>query len=274
MITAKSFKRYDHYPYDNLLFLPDRKCDTTNLVKIARSKYDRLKYSQNVPRYDHFCGWVYNTIGEENYRWFLLFLAVHVTMCVYGSTISILLFRGEISDKHLFELTFFDRNSGKEFKATWFVVTQFLFVRRMPEVSVLAVMFVMAIALGGFLGYHCWLTSVNMTTNEAQKWSDVKDWYKKARKSYKEAVKNGEYKPEAKTQAAKALDLKDGDVTCTPRVSLSQPSKQQEETLILDPGPFPENIYDRGFAENWKEVLFPISLRENYVVGSGRAKAT
>jgi hypothetical protein len=273
MITAKSFKRYDHYPYDNLLFLSDRKCDTTNLVKIARSKYDRLKYHQNVPRYDHFCGWVYNTIGEENYRWFLLFLAIHVLMCAYGSTVSIILFRGEIADKQLFELTFFDRSTGEEFKATWFVVTQFFFVRRMPEVAVLAMMFVMGIALGGFLGYHFWLTSVNMTTNEAQKWSDVKNWYKKATKKYKEAVKNGEYKPEAKRQA-KAPDLQDGDVTCIPGASSSQPSKPQEETLAVDPGPLPKNIYNRGFVENWKEVLSPISLRKDYVVSSAKPKAT
>jgi hypothetical protein len=275
IITAEAFKKYDHYPYDNLLFLPDRKCDTTNIVKIARSKYDRLKYHQNVPRYDHFCGWVYNTIGEENYRWFLLFLSIHVLMCVYGSTVSIQLFRGEIADKRLFELTFFDRNTGEEFKATWFVVTQFLMVRRMPEVAVLAVMFVMGIALGGFLGYHCWLTSVNMTTNEAQKWSEIKSWYKKAMQKYKKVVKNGDYKPEAKRQAkAKAPDLQDGDVTCTPRTSSSQPSKPEEETLIVDPGPLPENIYNRGFVENWKEVLFPISLRKDYVVSSGKAKAT
>lgn len=272
MITAKSFKRYDHYPCDELLFLSDRKCETTNIVKIARSKYDRLKYHQNVPRYDHFCGWVYNTIGEENYRWFLLFLAIHVLMCVYGSMVSILLFRGEIADKQLFELTFFDRNTGEEFKATWYVVIQFLLVRRMPEVAVLAVMFVMGIALGGFLGYHCWLTSVNMTTNEAQKWSDVKNWYKKATKKYKEAVKNGEYKPEAKQ--AKAPDLQDGDVTCIPGASSSQPSKTQEEPFKFDPGPLPKNIYNRGFVENWKEVIFPISLRKDYVVSSGKAKAT
>jgi palmitoyltransferase len=273
MITAKSFKRYDHYPYDNLLFLSDRKCNTTNIVKIARSKYDRLKYHQNVPRYDHFCGWVYNTIGEENYRWFLLFLAIHVVMCVYGSTVSILLFRGEIADKHLFELTFFDRNTGEEFKATWYVISQYFLVRRLPEVAVLAVMFVMGIALGGFLGYHVWLTSVNMTTNEAQKWSDVKSWYKKATKKYKEAVKNGEYKQEAKRQA-KAPDLQDdGDVTCIPGASSSEPSKPQEEALIVDPGPIPENIYNRGFVENWNEVLFPLSLRKDYVVNSGKAKA-
>ena len=37
-ITARSFKRYDHYPYDPFLFVPNRRCETTNLIRIPRSK--------------------------------------------------------------------------------------------------------------------------------------------------------------------------------------------------------------------------------------------
>ena len=40
---------------------------------------------------------------------------------------------------------------------------------------------------------------------------------------------------------------------------------------IIDPGPPPVNIYHRGFVENWKEVIFPISLRKN---GTTKAKET
>lgn len=54
-ITAQSFQRYDHYPYDNLLFPPNKRCETTRLMKIPRSKFDRMKYHCIVPRYDHFC---------------------------------------------------------------------------------------------------------------------------------------------------------------------------------------------------------------------------
>jgi palmitoyltransferase len=154
VITPKSFKRYDHYPFDHLLFLPDRRCESTNLIRIARSKFDRLKYDQNVPRYDHFCGWVFNTIGEENYRWFLLFLTVHTLMMFYGSGICIALFYGEVIDKKLMDLTFFDRATGQTVKANWFIVFQYLFTRRTLECSALAVMVVMGIALGAFLSYH------------------------------------------------------------------------------------------------------------------------
>lgn len=154
LITPKTFPQYDHYPYDNLMFLPNRRCDSTNLLKIPRSKFDRLKYHQNVPRYDHYCGWVNNTIGEENYRWFLLFLAFHVFMCVYGSIMLALLFWGEIKEKQLLEITFFDRATGEHVRSNWFIVSQYLFMRKTLEFAVLAIMFVMGIALGGFLGYH------------------------------------------------------------------------------------------------------------------------
>ena len=154
IITARTFKKYDHYPYDNLLFLPNKRCGTTNLIRIPRSKFDRYKYNQNVPRYDHFCGWVYNTIGENNYRWFLLFLVVHVLMCAYGSAVTITLFYSEIKDKKLLELTFFDRATGDHIQSNWNIVFQYLFSRNTLEFSVLLIMFVIGIALGAFLGYH------------------------------------------------------------------------------------------------------------------------
>jgi palmitoyltransferase ZDHHC4 len=153
-ITAQSFRRYDHYPYDNLMFVPHKRCETTHLPKIPRSKFDRLKYQCMVPRYDHFCGWTYNTYGEENYRWFLLFLLQHVLMCFYGFYVATLLFQDEIRQKRLFQLTFFDRATGETVPAGYLIILQYLFARRPLECSVLCIMLTMGIALSFFLGYH------------------------------------------------------------------------------------------------------------------------
>jgi palmitoyltransferase len=165
IITPKSFQRFDHYPYDNLMFVPNKRCETTKQIRIPRSKFDRLKYHQNVPRYDHFCGWVYNTIGEENYRWFLLFLLIHVVMCLYGCSVCALLFYSEIKEKQLLEITFFDRASGEHVRSNLFIVTQYLFARNTLEFAVFAIMFVMGIALGAFLGYHVSIISWILSDN-------------------------------------------------------------------------------------------------------------
>eukprot|EP00526_Cylindrotheca_closterium_P013730 CAMPEP_0113604890 /NCGR_PEP_ID=MMETSP0017_2-20120614/2033_1 /TAXON_ID=2856 /ORGANISM="Cylindrotheca closterium" /LENGTH=353 /DNA_ID=CAMNT_0000513339 /DNA_START=278 /DNA_END=1336 /DNA_ORIENTATION=- /assembly_acc=CAM_ASM_000147 len=276
-ITPKTFKRYDHYPYDALIFPPGRRCESTNIIKIPRSKFDRIKYKANIPRYDHFCGWVYNTIGEENYRWFLLFLVVHVIMCSYGSTVCFLLFRGEIRDKQLLELTFFDRATGEEVESTWFIVLQFLFAQETAICTVMIVMGVMALALGGFLGYHVHITSKNQTTNEDDKWKDVLKWYKTEKKRWDEAVAAGLVKPdetEEPTNEKKGPVVGDGDVTCTG--ASAAPAESQEgkspDDEYFDPGAEPKNLHNKGFKQNWMEVLFPISLRKDVLKHGGYSR--
>eukprot|EP00934_Nitzschia_sp_Nitz4_P000207 Nitzschia sp. Nitz4//scaffold119_size111653//90359//91718//NITZ4_004206-RA/size111653-augustus-gene-0.216-mRNA-1//1//CDS//3329533884//207//frame0 len=269
-ITTRSFQRYDHYPYDNLLFVPNRRCETTGLVRIPRSKFDRLKYNQNIPRYDHFCGWVHNTIGEENYRWFLLFLCVHVVMCLYGSTVCMYLFSAEIQDKKLLEITFFDRATGETAQNNKLIVLQYLFIRRTPEFAVMVIMFIMALALGAFLFYHVYLTSTNRTTNEDGKWADVRKWYKTEQKKYKDAVKAGKVTEGTTSSSSEAPQIRDGDVSCTGGGAGIAPQEAASE--YFDPGPMPKYLYDRGFIENWKEVLFPISLRKEALHVGGYSK--
>lgn len=254
-ITGRSFRRYDHYPYDNLMFQANYKCQTTKLFKIPRSKFDRMKYDGLVPRYDHFCGWTHNTYGEENYRWFLLFLLNHVTMCFYGTYVCLSLFAEEIRSKRLRELTFFDRQTGETLQASNYIIFQYFFARRQHEIGVTLVMLVMGIALTIFLGYHVYITSVGQTTNENGKWADVRKWHKKQQNLYKTAVREGR----VPTNSIKN-DGGDND---------EEDSEGQNEQEISDPGPFPKNLYDRGFVANWSEVFFPLSLRKDALSRGG-----
>lgn len=56
IITKETLHLYDHYPYDNYMFARTM-CRTRKIPRPARSKFDRYKYDENIPRFDHFCGW-------------------------------------------------------------------------------------------------------------------------------------------------------------------------------------------------------------------------
>jgi palmitoyltransferase len=268
-ITHRTLAKHDHFPYDNLLFPPDRVCPTVGIRKLARSKYDR--FSRNhVARFDHYCGWLRNPIGEENYRFFLLFLVVHVVSCLYGSVVLSFLFYGEVLDKKLLEATFFNPATGQEFKADWFIITQYLFQRHFYISSVVLLMTVMTFVLGGFLTYHVWLTSRGMTTNESVKWGQVRKWHKQESKRYQHAVKNGLVSEQMDASNASSV-VTDGDVTCTGAADPAptangQRGEKETGTPIYDPGPMPKNIYDNGIVENWREVVYPKSLRQDSLV--------
>ena len=261
-ITSRTLAKFDNFPYDNLLFVPGRKCPTVGIPRLARSKYDRVSHV-HVARFDHFCGWLHNPIGEENYRFFLLFLLVHVCMCCYGTVVCVWLFLGEIVDKKLFEVTFVNSATGEEFNADWFVISQYLFYRRKCMAGIMIMMGCMTVVLGAFLGYHAWITTRGMTTNEAVKWGQVKKWHKKELKRYNQALKAGLIPANKGAASELSLFVADGDVGCTGGTATNSEEEAGKSSPVMDPGPMPRNIYNNGFAENWKEVIFPRSLRKD-----------
>ena len=116
-----------------------------------------------------------------------------------------------------------------------------------------------------------YITSCNRTTNEDSKWTDITKWYKKEQKRYRDAVKKGLVKENSATFASpETPKVKDGDVSCTG--GGAGLVKDAGNAGYVDPGPLPHNLYDRGFLENWKEVLFPISRRKEAVDMSGYSR--
>lgn len=163
-VTAKTMALFDHYEYDNVLY-KNQLCPTLRIRKIARSKYDRFS-GQHVPRFDHYCGWINQPVGEQNYRWFLLFLTVHVCMCCYGSWAVFRILYGEVMEKNLLNATFINAKTGEEVSADSFIVFHYLYMRHLQLCSIFILMSVMAIVLGIFLCFHLYISSKNMTTNE------------------------------------------------------------------------------------------------------------
>jgi palmitoyltransferase ZDHHC13/17 len=98
-----------------------------------RSKHCKI-LGRCIHKFDHFCPFVGNTVGRDNYRYFVGLLAVHIACAI------------------LWEIT-----------AYWYscrVTVSWLFVAFMVYSAL------WAFALCGLLNYHCTLIMQNMTTNE------------------------------------------------------------------------------------------------------------
>jgi hypothetical protein len=232
-VTARTIALFDHYEYDNVLY-SDKLCPTLEIRKIARSKYDRSS-QRHVPRFDHYCGWLNQTVGERNYRWFLLFLTVHVFMCWYGTWVMASVLYGEILDKDLLNATFFNVATGVEVKADFVIVFHYLFMRHFQLCGVLLLLSVMGVTLGIFWGFHLYITSLNMTTNEFFKWQSVKRWHKIERLKYEAAMKDG-MMPKKCDSKLFSQQVPDGDVGCVGTAASKPPSDIIANDDILDPG--------------------------------------
>ena len=104
-------------------------------------------------------------------------------------------------------------------------------------------MSVMSLMLGIFLGFHLYITSRNMTTNEFFKWRSVKKWHKKERQKFQESLKAKKRSPKSNIRASLAKQVPDGDVGCTGLTDKSQTGELEDDDII-DPGEMPKNIYE------------------------------
>ena len=230
-ITEQTMPLFDHYEYDNVLYT-NRLCPTLRIRKIARSKYDRCT-RRHVPRFDHYCGWINQSVGERNYRWFLLFLLVHVFMCCYGTWVVASLMYGEVKERDLLNATFYNAMTGEIVKTDTMIVIHYLFMRYFQLCCVLVLMSVMSVLLGVFLAFHFYITSCNMTTNEYFKWRAVKKWHKKMRLKYERAAKSGK----VSSVLSVSNPVHDDDVGCMGPVAGGKPSSETiEEDEIINPG--------------------------------------
>jgi hypothetical protein len=154
-----------------------------------------------------------------------------------------ILFYNDIYIIHQLHLrTFMDVRTKMELPVTAYVLFQYLVSVYMYEVAVLVVLLVMSIALFLFLGYHMYLiTFTGLTSQEMYKWSQVQTWYRSEWKLYQQ---------QQEQQKMKRKDATPANATTT------------NIEMIEHPGPKPINIYNYGMLQNWKQVLFPISIHK------------
>ena len=81
-INRETMHIYDNYKYDNMLYEEGKECSTCLVRKLPRSKHCRV-CNNCVPRFDHHCGWINQCVGEGNYKFFILFLFVRLSISIF-----------------------------------------------------------------------------------------------------------------------------------------------------------------------------------------------
>ncbi|KAJ5075535.1 palmitoyltransferase swf1 [Anaeramoeba ignava] len=161
-----------HFPPDNLIFFP-KFCETCKIQRPARSKHCRF-VNKCVARYDHYCGWVANTMGLNNYRYFVLFLIANMIMCSYASYIIFRILYYNVKNSSILDLVFFDKY-GNPSPISFSHILRYIIVEYRALFGLLIMVFMMGIVLFAFVAYHLYLIATNTTTNETFRYADLKE---------------------------------------------------------------------------------------------------
>ena len=232
-ITQDTLWKFDNYRYDGVLYhhndttTTTMMCPSLQMRKLARSKYDRYS-GHHVPRFDHYCGWLGNSIGEENYRFFLVFVLVHTLMALYGTCMTFALMK-DAGETVLVGL--------KDTAAPFSGYDVFLAALRVDAwvVSTIVLMGMSLPFLISFLVFHVLLVRRGMTTNEHFKWK---------------ALGAGGNGTSAVSSRRADVEHQAGTNPCPDVCKLGSSSAQPQT-----------QFYNLGFAGNIHEVFVPRSLR-------------
>lgn len=105
VVAERAVKRYD---YDNIMFNQKSWCDTCQVPKPARSKHCTL-CNMCCEKFDHHCVWINNCVGLHNYKYFILFLFMHLGICLYGCIAGFLTLCHLVDEGELWNKTFVNR---------------------------------------------------------------------------------------------------------------------------------------------------------------------
>ncbi|ORY87127.1 DHHC palmitoyltransferase-domain-containing protein [Protomyces lactucae-debilis] len=157
IITAENHAYYmQRYKYDQVLYRTGQDCRTCRRSKVARSKHCPL-CNKCVAKHDHHCVWINGCVGEQNMRFFLVFLISNIITFSYAFIVlvQILLAKREVA------------------KASLSVLAT---LRLDPALGSLALFSgICNLLVFVFLFYHLYLVWSGVTTNETLKFEDVRN---------------------------------------------------------------------------------------------------
>ena len=255
-ITHANYKiALSMYPYDRINFFPSptitKPCRTCQLPKPARSKHCSL-CKGCIAKHDHHCIWINNCVGLRNTRHFLFFLLSTNLLLGVGALLSLSVLStvlqrlGGIGVHDLF----------------WGQWARLLLMAIIEEVYVGAV-FLMCILCGilsaSFTAYHCYLIWAGTTTNETQKWTDLREDIADG------MIFRAEVDPDVEVSRAKENEYEEVEAgkswprktrQCLYRIERGHTDDLPRGMLWLRVDGLEEvdNVYDLGARENWNDV--------------------
>lgn len=227
-----NFKTSHLFHNNQLIFFNNKVCHSCNIVKPARSKHCSV-CDRCYVLFDHHCVWINNCVGLYNYKWFLMYLFTNINFLIYGGY---LCFSALNSKSHELQLGYWSTiKSDEPMRVTGiFVILCFVFT---------------FITLA-FTTLQLWYIYLGVTTNEADKWSDIEYLVKrKLLYSIDMPINDEKYAEKVIVDGKPAfISLKD-DTILIPSEHVQNHRLRQvvsvEKDLI--------NIYDHGFWNNLKE---------------------
>ena len=99
------------YKFDDIMFFDNNKCKSCEVEKPARSKHCKV-CDHCVEKFDHHCIWINQCAGRKNYKWFLLFLFLHLLVCAYAFIAGIAIFFGEKVNRDRLGYIFYNPRTG------------------------------------------------------------------------------------------------------------------------------------------------------------------
>ncbi|CAG8480238.1 4766_t:CDS:2 [Paraglomus brasilianum] len=254
------FKACKAFQYDLVLFEP-KQCRTCLIQKPARSKHCSL-CNVCVAKCDHHCAWINNCVGLKNYRYFLLFLYATIQICFYGTYLVVYAFMGIAKDMNLMSAYVSNIQTGKSMPITTYQAVLFLIhqQRLLGALGIFA--FLVGFVILAFLGYQLSLIKSGMTANEAFKWEDLD-----------EIIQMGElYMHEKEFDVDDAKLAKHAKISKKIKLYWNETAEERKQRLGGPRGKNDydgtqvqsvkevENIFDKGFWGNLKEIFFPPSI--------------
>ena len=267
------------YPHDHVLYKP-KICPTLGVTCPARSKYCRVT-QRRVAKFDHYCGWMGNSIGENNLRYFVSFLGIHVVLTSYGSWLCCAAISGEIERRGLWAAEFEPSRRGapvSTLASDWRLLSKFVAFHFAPAATLSLFLMILVVMLGAFLTYHLWMIKKGLTTNETFKWKDYERWAQRMAAEKGSGAKTNGDGSLSEPPDNPFVDDDDRDVGCvgvsgSSGVDGSENDNPDESSKGFVARLFrggsknkklkielPKNIYDKGsFLANLREVYFPPS---------------